>query len=610
MSITPGFGLNLDNPFDASCKYLVNTNNNNNGANLTGTSKADSEQPYYSYSDNRIAMSSAPLQHPWSDLVFDEAYLPIRQMTPGISPPSSAGSSASYSSSSSASALYPPSSTSPIHAFHPQMMSMSMATATDHLISRPEGSQTLTHEYNTLYDKKSYHSDQDLPQLSPDSPSPDSLVPTGIFRKNSIAMPMTNSAQPNDAYRTQHVQDSNKSGEDMSDVDNSDMDVDSNEHNDEHDDADTGASPASQSSRDLSTASESSSIRATRRRTSKRVAAAAISTKPDPRPLPKSSSKSKRASSSSSKSKAGKDTASANSKKAATAKSVGVSKTMSQLRKHSSPEEESPEAKRQKFLERNRMAASKCREKKRLQTLKTIEDADIITARNQALHESLDELQEEVRTLKNLILCHRDCGCDVIQKFVQSSFKVPSIQVQELRDDSQNVELSSPESPSLSSPSSPSSPTFASREVDEGDEADEVAGKGIVDHTTFDQLLEMDDEEEFSRNLVHNYFEQAQRAFRDMDEAMSASDLEALSRLGHFLKGSSAQLGVLKVKASCEKLQYYGQGMDAAGQHSHISNEEAEKQIQILLIQMRREYDEAEHYLRGFYGEEQEQEDQ
>ena len=68
------------------------------------------------------------------------------------------------------------------------------------------------------------------------------------------------------------------------------------------------------------------------------------------------------------------------------------------------------------------MAASKCREKKRLQTLKTIADAEAITARNQALHESLDELQEEVRTLKNQILCHRDCGCDVIQKFVQSSF--------------------------------------------------------------------------------------------------------------------------------------------------------------------------------------------
>ncbi|KAG0092873.1 Cyclic AMP-dependent transcription factor ATF-7 [Podila epicladia] len=83
-------------------------------------------------------------------------------------------------------------------------------------------------------------------------------------------------------------------------------------------------------------------------------------------------------------------------------------------------EQLSPEAKRQRFLERNRKAASKCREKKRLQTLQIINDADTITARNQELHENLAELEEEVRRLKNLILRHRDCGCDVIQKFVQS----------------------------------------------------------------------------------------------------------------------------------------------------------------------------------------------
>ncbi|KAF9390718.1 Cyclic AMP-dependent transcription factor ATF-7 [Podila verticillata] len=83
-------------------------------------------------------------------------------------------------------------------------------------------------------------------------------------------------------------------------------------------------------------------------------------------------------------------------------------------------EQLSPEAKRQRFLERNRMAASKCREKKRLQTLQIINDADTITARNQELHETLAELEDEVRRLKNQILGHRDCGCDVIQKFVQS----------------------------------------------------------------------------------------------------------------------------------------------------------------------------------------------
>ncbi|KAG0345003.1 hypothetical protein BG005_001524 [Podila minutissima] len=78
-----------------------------------------------------------------------------------------------------------------------------------------------------------------------------------------------------------------------------------------------------------------------------------------------------------------------------------------------------PEAKHQRLLERNRLTAAKSRGKKRLQTLKTIMDADEVIAKNQALRKSLDELQAEVRMLKNQILCHRDYGCDVIQTFCQ-----------------------------------------------------------------------------------------------------------------------------------------------------------------------------------------------
>ncbi|KAF9342480.1 hypothetical protein BGX26_007450, partial [Mortierella sp. AD094] len=127
---------------------------------------------------------------------------------------------------------------------------------------------------------------------------------------------------------------------------------------------------------------------------------------------------------------------------------------------------------------------------------------------------------------------------------------------------------------------------------------------GIIDHTTFDQLLEMDDEEdhEFSRSLVWNYFEQAEKTFGDMDEAMEKLDFPDLSRLGHFLKGSSAALGLTKVKESCEKLQHYGNRKDAIGANT-ITNDEAESLIRALLIQMRKEYDEAENYLRVFYDE-------
>jgi osomolarity two-component system, phosphorelay intermediate protein YPD1 len=43
-------------------------------------------------------------------------------------------------------------------------------------------------------------------------------------------------------------------------------------------------------------------------------------------------------------------------------------------------------------------------------------------------------------------------------------------------------------------------------------------------------------------------------------------NLTDLSQLGHFLKGSSATLGLNKVRDSCEKIQHYGAKKDESGQ--------------------------------------------
>jgi len=213
----------------------------------------------------------------------------------------------------------------------------------------------------------------------------------------------------------------------MSDQHDSIMDVDSDESNDDAEDGETNSSKASFGFRESSSSSTSDGKnKAPRTRASIRAATKSAKTSPQ---STKSSSTSKGKKSGTSASRKQKSTAAA--KKSSRELSTSSKSSSVQSRKHSSSNEEtldaeSPEVKRHKFLERNRMAASKCREKKRLQTLKTIADADAITARNQALHESLDELQEEVRALKNQILCHRDCGCDVIQKFVQCSFGTSS----------------------------------------------------------------------------------------------------------------------------------------------------------------------------------------
>jgi len=89
-----------------------------------------------------------------------------------------------------------------------------------------------------------------------------------------------------------------------------------------------------------------------------------------------------------------------------------------------------------------------------------------------------------------------------------------------------------------------------------------------VDTGTFSQILEMDeseDDRDFSKPLVFNFFEQAQETFGKMDEALAAKNLPELSSLGHFLKGSSATLGFTKVKDSCQVIQQYGNKLKLDG---------------------------------------------
>lgn len=98
-----------------------------------------------------------------------------------------------------------------------------------------------------------------------------------------------------------------------------------------------------------------------------------------------------------------------------------------------------------------------------------------------------------------------------------------------------------------------------------GDE--EVDLGPAVDMNTFNQILEMDDpgDYEFSHSLVFGFFEQAEETFASMDKALEEKDLEKLSSLGHFLKGSSATLGLVRVRDGCEKIQRFGKKENVDG---------------------------------------------
>jgi len=155
-----------------------------------------------------------------------------------------------------------------------------------------------------------------------------------------------------------------------------------------------------------------------------------------------------------------------------------------------------------------------------------------------------------------------------------------------------------PDSTSLAGPDALPEPLTTAEEPFEDD-------PNAIDMETFRQILDLDDEDvtyEFSREMVSAYFKQANETFGNMDTAIKATDLAKLSSLGHFLKGSSATLGVSKVQTSCEKIQNYGVLRDGDA-NKDITKEDALERITSLLVQTKREYGSAEKWLRNWYAE-------
>jgi len=122
---------------------------------------------------------------------------------------------------------------------------------------------------------------------------------------------------------------------------------------------------------------------------------------------------------------------------------------------------------------------------------------------------------------------------------------------------------------------------------------------GVIDTDVFDQVLELDDDDGlFSKDMVDAYFVQADKTFKDMDAALTQTDLSELSSLGHFLKGSSAALGVSKVQLSCEDIQHYGHLREGI---ATLTEAEAIVKITKSLARAREEYEEAKKWLESFY---------
>ncbi|XP_043750180.1 cyclic AMP-dependent transcription factor ATF-2 isoform X2 [Cervus elaphus] len=77
---------------------------------------------------------------------------------------------------------------------------------------------------------------------------------------------------------------------------------------------------------------------------------------------------------------------------------------------------EDPDEKRRKFLERNRAAASRCRQKRKVWVQSLEKKAEDLSSLNGQLQSEVTLLRNEVAQLKQLLLAHKDCPVTAMQK--------------------------------------------------------------------------------------------------------------------------------------------------------------------------------------------------
>ncbi|KAF8746533.1 Histidine-phosphotransfer HPT protein, partial [Rhizoctonia solani] len=123
-----------------------------------------------------------------------------------------------------------------------------------------------------------------------------------------------------------------------------------------------------------------------------------------------------------------------------------------------------------------------------------------------------------------------------------------------------------------------------------------------IDESVFNQITEMDEEDdcEFSSDIVRDYFKQAITTLGELNDALNQKDFATLSSKGHFLKGSSAALGVKKVQESCEHIQHYGHKRDEI-KGVDLTETQALRRIELLMPRLEKDYESAKAWLINYY---------
>ncbi|OOF93343.1 hypothetical protein ASPCADRAFT_132388 [Aspergillus carbonarius ITEM 5010] len=87
------------------------------------------------------------------------------------------------------------------------------------------------------------------------------------------------------------------------------------------------------------------------------------------------------------------------------------------------PDDSRERRKREHFLERNRVAANKCRKKKKEHAKQLESRCEMVSRQNTLLESEVDHLKGEILNLKNELLRHSQCGDDGIKRHLARMVK-------------------------------------------------------------------------------------------------------------------------------------------------------------------------------------------
>jgi histidine phosphotransfer protein HptB len=118
-----------------------------------------------------------------------------------------------------------------------------------------------------------------------------------------------------------------------------------------------------------------------------------------------------------------------------------------------------------------------------------------------------------------------------------------------------------------------------------------MSESSVIDPQAIENLraLNPGDNDEFLREIAGIFLEDTPQRIAELDQSLAAGDIPKFTRAAHSIKGSSANLGAVGLRAVAEKLE-------------HQSRTEGLGNVTALLAELRIEYDRAETELNKLIG--------